>query len=123
MINFFSKTQPKSEDKSYANSIQFLIDKTNNIKVDFVLDDPDPDAPVRVGDFLYHLSNGHYVTHILDLLINIANNKPEHKEYIYDIINAWSLNLKDGTISGDTSQEPIVKPSLFQQHIFQNKIK
>lgn len=121
MINFFSK--PKTDDKSYTNSIQFVIDKTNNIKVDFVFDDPDHDAPVRVGDFLYHLNNGHYVAHILDLLINIAHNKPEHKEYIYDIINAWSLNLKDGTISDDTSQEPIVKPSLFQQHIFQHKIK
>lgn len=123
MINFFSKTKSKNDDKSYTNSIHFIIDDTNNIKVDFVFDDPDPDAPVKIGDFLYHLSNGHYVTHILDLLINIAHDKPEHKQYIYDIINSWSLNLSDTTISREINQEPIVKPSLFQQYIFQHKTK
>lgn len=118
---FNKKNINTNKNKSSVNSITFTIDHSDNIKVYFAFDDPSPDSPSKVGDFLYHLSNGHYVNYILDILLNISKQQPEHKDYVWSIINAWSLNLSSYDAPTETNDQPIIKPSLFQQHVFPHK--
>lgn len=125
MINIWPwKKVTATKDKNPTNTIGFILDsKTDNIKVDFLFDDMDPQSASKTGDFLYHLSGGYYTAYILDILLSIAEKNPQHKDYIYNVINAWSLNLNPvDNNNKETEEPPIVKPSLFQQHIFhQNK--
>ena len=109
----YNKYLKKDTEKTYVNSITFVLDQSDNIKVYFNFDDPSLDSPIKIGNFLYYLSNGYYTNHILDILMKIAQKQPDHKEYIWNVINAWSLNIPDDTIE-NTDEQPIVKPSLFQ---------
>lgn len=109
------------EENNTINTVSFILDnKIDNIKVDFLFDDIDPDSAVKTGDFLYYLSNGYYTKHILDILLNIAQKNPQHKDYIYNIINTWSLHLNPVVDNNETEEPPIVKPSLFQQYALNN---
>jgi hypothetical protein len=118
---YFKKNINANPEKKSVNSITFTIDDSDNIKVYFVFDDPSPDSTAKVGDFLYHLSNGHYINYILDILLNISKQQPEHRDYIWNIINSWSLNLSNYDSANPTNDQPIVRPSLFQQHAFPHK--
>ena len=109
------------EENNPINTVSFILDnKIDNIKVDFLFDDIDPDSAAKTGDFLYYLSSGYYTKHILDILLNIAQKNPQHKDYIYNIINAWSLHINPIVENNENTEPPIVKPSLFQQHAFNN---
>jgi hypothetical protein len=110
------------EEESNNNTISFILDnKTDNIKVDFLFDNIDPDSAAKTGDFLYYLSGGYYTVHVLDILLDIAQKNPQHKDYIYNVINTWSLHLNPiNSKINETEEPPIVKPSLFQQQAFNN---
>lgn len=109
------------KENNPINTVSFILDnKMDNIKVDFLFDDIDPDSAAKTGDFLYYLSGGYYTKHILDILLNIAQKNPQHKDYIHNIINAWSLHINPIVDNNETVEPPIVKPSLFQQHAFNN---
>jgi hypothetical protein len=109
------KHQPNK--KELNNKIIFEI-QNENIKVDLLFNDTSLKSPKQIGEFLYYLNNGYYVTHILDILVSLSHNKPEYENFVHNIIDSWSSKLP---LESHVEDTPVVPPTYFQQNTLYKK--
>jgi hypothetical protein len=108
-----------NKNKLFSNKLIFEITDDNNIKVDFLFNDPNIDSPEKIGQFLYCLNSGYYMTRILDMLVSLSRQKPEYEFFVHNIIQSWSQNIPS---KSSVEEKPIVSPTYFQKHILDKKI-
>lgn len=121
-MNILKIFQKKNKNISNENSMCFILDKDNNLKIKLLFELNSALDAEHMADFLYELNCGLISQSIIDLMIDLGKENPHYQPFVKNAVMLWLQKITDDTKlnNQDSLHTPIVKPSNFTAHSSRN---
>jgi hypothetical protein len=117
-MNILNIFKHKKKDTPSENSISFILDKEDNVKIKLLFELNSFLDADRMSQFLYELNSGLLSQSIIDLMLDLGKENSNYQPFIKNTIMLWLQKITENTnsINIDNQNAPIVKPSNFTTH-------